>query len=276
MPELPEVETIKRTLEPLLLGETITQAELYLEKALKLASPQQFKSAVEGAVISKLLRRGKHLIIRIDKGYDLIFHLRMTGRLLYMKQDEELPKHTTAVFWLADEKKLVFGDVRKFGTIHLTPAGEWEEVSSLKGIGVEPLGAYFTLDYFTQGLAKKTKIKALLLDQTFIAGLGNIYVDESLFRAGIHPERPANSLSKAEAKRLHKAVRETVELGVKHRGTSVSDYLDGLGQRGEFQNLLAVYRKRGEACPSCGAPIERIKVGGRSSHYCPNCQAGKD
>lgn len=272
MPELPEVETIKRSLEPLILGQKIIASELLLGKALKLASPAELSEATAQAVISELLRRGKHLVIRLDTGYDLIFHLRMTGRLLFEPKEAELPKHTTAVFYFASQYKLIFDDTRKFGTLHLVAAGDWERVSSLKDIGPEPLGAYFTFDYFYQGLQRRTKIKPLLLDQTFIAGLGNIYVDESLFRAGIHPERPAESLSKAEAKRLHQAIRETIAQGVEHRGTSVSDYLDGLGQKGTFQNLLAVYRRTGEVCPCCGQVIERIIVGGRSSHICPQCQ----
>ncbi|MBO8127000.1 MAG: bifunctional DNA-formamidopyrimidine glycosylase/DNA-(apurinic or apyrimidinic site) lyase [Firmicutes bacterium] len=276
MPELPEVETIKRTLKPYLTGRVVERAELHLEKALKLATPAEFEERLRGAVIEEVTRRGKHFILRFKQGFDLIFHLRMTGRLLYMGAEEKLPKHTTAVFYLDGGKKLILGDVRKFGTIHLVPAGEWQRVSSLKGIGPEPLGYDFTFDYFYQGLQRKTKIKPLLLDQTFIAGLGNIYVDESLFRAGIHPERSAASLSKTEAKRLYKAIRETIAQGVEHRGTSVSDYLDGLGQRGEFQNLLAVYRRKGEPCPRCGREIERIKVGGRSSHLCPACQRYRD
>ncbi|NLY56515.1 MAG: bifunctional DNA-formamidopyrimidine glycosylase/DNA-(apurinic or apyrimidinic site) lyase [Firmicutes bacterium] len=276
MPELPEVETIKRSLEPLILGQRIVASELLLAKALKLAGPDQLSAATSQAVISELLRRGKHLIIRLDTGYDLIFHLRMTGKLLFEPQEAELPKHTTAVFYFASQTKLVFADTRKFGTLHLVTSGDWERVSSLKGIGPEPLGADFTFDYFYAGLQRRTKIKPLLLDQTFIAGLGNIYADESLFRAGIHPERPAASLSKAEAERLYRAVRETIADGVEHRGTTVSDYLDGLGKKGTFQNLLAVYRRTGEVCPRCGRTIERIVVGGRSSHLCPGCQVKSD
>lgn len=276
MPELPEVETIRRSLEPLLLNQQIRQAHLYLAKAFKTGTAEEFSQVLAGAEIRQLLRRGKHLIIRFEQGMDLVVHLRMTGRLLYVDNEVQLPKHTTACWELTNGKKLVFEDTRKFGTLHLVPAGEWEAVSSLKDIGVEPLGAYFTFDYFYQGLQRKTKIKVLLLDQTFIAGLGNIYVDESLFQAGIHPERPADSLSKPEAKRLHQAIRQTVELGVKHRGTSISDYLDGLGHPGEFQNFLAVYQRTAELCPKCETPIARIKIGGRSSHFCPNCQRPSD
>lgn len=273
MPELPEVETVKRSLAKRVVGRVVADVEVNLPKIIRGLGPAEFKERLVGRKILGMSRRGKYLLTSLDNGQTLITHLKMTGRWLYSKGDEPLAKHTHVVFTLDNGDQLRFQDLRQFGFMHLVPDQELDQVSGLAALGVEPLSPGFTREYLAEALKRrKIKIKQFLLDQTIIAGIGNIYADESLFAAGIHPERVAASLTDEEIDRLFASIRRVLEAGVAYRGTSVSDYVDGEGQPGEYQNFLNVYAREGKACPVCGAPILRYKVGGRSSHHCPNCQ----
>lgn len=274
MPELPEVETVRRSLLPVVLNKRIESVEVYTKRVLQNRLDQEFKELLEGRSFRDLRRRGKYLIFSLEDDLELVAHLRMTGRLIYYSNaDIPLAKHTSAVFHFASGDELRFEDVRKFGTLDLVPAGSYETIKGLDTLGLEPLDEEFTLDHFASLLqGKKTKIKALLLDQTKVAGLGNIYVDESLFQAGIHPERSADSLTPEETDLLHKAIKEVLKSAIAHQGTTFRDYRTGFGQEGSFQNRLQIYGKKGENCPRCGVKLEHKKVAGRTSHFCPACQ----
>lgn len=274
MPELPEVETVRRTLLPVVLHKPITAVSVFTHRIVQNRPLEQFQELLVGRSFTDLIRRGKYLIFSLEGGLELIAHLRMTGRLIYYSSpDLPLAKHTSAVFSFGEGGELRFEDVRKFGTLDLVPQGEYQSVKGLYTLGVEPLSDEFSLGFFQELLlGRKTKIKALLLDQTKIAGLGNIYADESLFQAGIHPERSAHSLTAEEVQRLHAAIKEVLELAIAHQGTTFRDYRTGYGREGSFQNQLRIYGKKGADCPRCGVQLEYRKVAGRTSHFCPACQ----
>lgn len=277
MPELPEVETVRRTLHPKLTGHTITRVEIFWPRAIRYPEAPEFAREIHGRKVLDIERRGKHLLLRLSGDRTLVVHLRMTGRLLYRDEGEAVDPHTTVLFHLDHGKALHFCDIRKFGVMHLVCPEEWERVSSLAGLGVEPLAAEFTPEYLAGVLAGgKGPVKARLLDQRRIAGLGNIYVDEALHRAGIFPTRPAGSLTQSELTRLHGAIRAVIAEGIDHRGTSVRDYVDGDGRAGAFQEHLRVYQRTGRPCLACGQPILRTVVAGRGTFYCPCCQRETD
>jgi len=203
----------------------------------------------------------------------MVIHLRMTGQLMYCEADREKAKHTHVVFHLNDKCQLRFIDQRQFGKVHFLKAKELDTISGLKTLGVEPLSDDFTRDYFRKSLrTRRQKIKPLLLDQTFIAGIGNIYADEALFRARINPERVASTLGPRESSRLSQAIREVLLEGINNKGTTIKDYIDGEGNRGSNQDNLRVYGRDGQDCVKCGREIQKKVIGGRSSHYCPKCQ----
>jgi formamidopyrimidine-DNA glycosylase len=205
--------------------------------------------------------------------YALISHLRMEGRYGMFRATDPLDKHTHVIFHFTDGSELRYTDVRQFGTMHLFPLGSEFTVEPLAGLGVEPLTEQFTLRALTDSLAKRSApIKPLLLNQKYIVGLGNIYVDESLFKAQIHPLRPANSLKRAEWVRLHEAIRATLQEAVDAGGTSVKSYVNGQGEMGMFQQQLLAYGRDGEPCTRCAALIVKSVVGGRGTHVCPHCQ----
>lgn len=274
MPELPEVETVRRSLLPVVLNEPIQALQVYYERILQHISPEEFKKQLVGNRFLDLTRRGKYLIFQLENELELVAHLRMTGRLIYFSSSEiELAKHTSAVFRFESGGELRFEDVRKFATLNLVPRGNYEEIKGLWTLGVEPLSKEFTWQYLqalTQG--RSQTIKGLLLDQTKIAGLGNIYADESLFASGIHPEREAGSLSAEELQKLHQAIVAVLKEAIAGQGTTLRDYRTGYGRQGSFQNKLQIYGKKGEKCPRCGVDLEYKKVAGRTSHYCPRCQ----
>ncbi|MDI6870936.1 MAG: bifunctional DNA-formamidopyrimidine glycosylase/DNA-(apurinic or apyrimidinic site) lyase [Bacillota bacterium] len=273
MPELPEVETVRRSLLPKLAGHTITGVEIFWPRAVRYPEPEAFAAAIRGRRVEDLERRGKHLIIHLSGEQSLVVHLRMTGRLLYRDEGDEVSPYTTVLFHLDGGKALHFVDVRKFGAMHLVCAEEWDQVQSLRGLGVEPLSEEFTPAYLAAMLeGGRGPVKGRLLNQQRIAGLGNIYADEALHRAGIFPGRPAGSLSPVEVERLHAAIREVIAEGLAHRGTSVRDYVDGDGRAGAFQERLRVYRRTGRPCLRCATPIRRTVVAGRGTFYCPQCQ----
>lgn len=273
MPELPEVETIRRSLQDKIKGKTLTGVDVFLEKMVKSFGVESLDAKLNGRKITRLDRRGKYLIIHLSGGLAMVIHLRMTGQLLYCSPEQETHKHTHVVFHFNDERELRFVDQRQFGKVQLVPVKELNTVSGLKTLGVEPLSDDFTREYLKRELKnKRTKIKSLLLDQTFIAGIGNIYADEALFRSMIHPERVASALNIREVSRLFIAIKEVLIEGIENRGTSIKDYIDGDGAQGTNQGNLRVYGRDGEPCMKCGRVIEKINVGGRSSHFCSKCQ----
>lgn len=273
MPELPEVETVRRTLEKKLVGLSIEGVEMHLPKIVRQPPPEEFSHLLKGRKILRLGRRGKYLLLHLAGNLSLVIHLRMTGRLVVTAPDTPLDKHTHAVFDLSNGDQLRFTDIRQFGRIWLAPTHELDQISGFKDLGVEPLSENFTREFMKKELRRRrTRLKPLLLDQSFIAGLGNIYVDEALHRARLHPERLAAGLNPREITHLYQSIREVLTEGINNRGTSFRDYVDGDGRPGNYQERLRVYGREGKPCAKCGKPIIRIKVGGRSSYFCPCCQ----
>ncbi|MBO2534097.1 DNA-(apurinic or apyrimidinic site) lyase [Planifilum fulgidum] len=273
MPELPEVETVKRTLQRLIIGKTVEDVDVFLPKIIKEPSDVNlFVERLRGRKVTGLGRRGKFLKIFFDP-WVLVSHMRMEGRYRLLPREEPLEKHTHVVFRFADGTDLRYRDVRQFGTMHLFLRGEEERRPPLNKLGPEPLSEEFTLERFRKRLSgRTTRLKALLLNQEFLSGLGNIYVDEALFEAGLHPERPVPSLSEEESERLFRSIRSTLERAVEAGGSTVRSYVDGNGEMGMFQLQIQVYGRRGEPCPRCGGPIQRLVVAGRGTHLCPKCQ----
>ena len=270
MPELPEVETIRRGLisgsdgVPSLVHQRITSVDLFWPKTVASPDPLQFIQGLQQREIVSLSRRGKFLLINLDHG-TLIFHLRMSGDLRMQPAGEPTQKHDRLQLNFNSGWKLVFNDTRKFGRAWLTE--DLQKV--LSGIGPEPLDSDLTPDKFYAMLQVRSRqIKPLLMDQRFIAGLGNIYIDEALFSAGIHPLRRSNTLTQPEAERLLAAIREVLQQGILSKGASI----DWVYRGGDFQNHFQVYKRTGSPCPRCGTPIQRIVVGQRSTHFCPVCQ----
>lgn len=271
MPELPEVETIRRTLAAHVLGKTIKTIEILWPGALTGWQGREFLDIVPGQTITDVGRRGKYLLIQLNQGWTLIAHMRMTGRLLYYSGSGAVEKHTHVVFRL-DDGELHFNDVRKFGRILVVPA-ETCKIPALAKLGPEPLESGFTPGILHETLrGKKRPIKAVLLDQTAVAGLGNIYTDEALFQAGITPSRPSQSLNEREVLRLYQAIVTVLRAGIEAQGTSFRDYRDADGEKGAFQEALQVYGRAQEACKVCGKPLMKSRLGGRTTVYCSNCQ----
>lgn len=273
MPELPEVETVKRTLEQLVLGKKIKEVSVFWPKIIKKPEPvKQFQDALVGQTIRSISRRGKFLIFILDD-YSMVSHLRMEGKYMLFQKEEPYDKHTHVIFSFIDGTELRYRDVRKFGTMHLFEKGQELKSLPLVNLGPEPLSTAFTVEYLAEKLAKTSrKIKPVLLDQSMVVGIGNIYVDESLFRAGIHPERSASSLIDLEIKKLHQAIVATLSEAVEKGGSTIRSYINSQGQMGMFQLELYVYGRKGEDCKICGTPLEKLVVGGRGTHICPSCQ----
>jgi formamidopyrimidine-DNA glycosylase len=271
MPELPEVETVARGLSAPLVGQIFASVTVRWPRTIAEPAVEEFKEQIVGRRVLSVGRRGKYVVISLDRGY-LLIHLKMSGRLQVVPAGEPLDKHTHTIFDLEGGAQLRFRDVRKFGRVYLV--SEMEQVTAK--LGPEPLASEFTLHLFRQRLARRSgRLKSLLLNQAFVAGLGNIYADEVLFAAGLHPLRKADTLTGQEQERLYLAIRTVLHRAVTGRGTTLSDggYTDARGRPGEYQDRIAVYGREGEPCRECGASIERIVVGGRSTHYCPCCQA---
>lgn len=273
MPELPEVETVRRTLEQLVLGKEIKEVSVFWPKIIKKPEEvEQFQHALIGQTIREINRRGKFLIFTLDD-YALVSHLRMEGKYGVYPKEESYDKHTHVIFSFTDGSELRYRDVRKFGTMHLFIKGQEYENLPLLNLGPEPLAFDFTVEYLQERLAKTSrKIKPVLLDQNIVVGIGNIYVDESLFRAGIHPERTASSLTASEIAKLQQEIVATLSEAVEKGGSTIRSYLNSQGQIGMFQLELLVYGRKGEECKKCGTPIEKLVVGGRGTHICPSCQ----
>jgi len=276
MPELPEVETVKRTLNQLIAGKTIERVTVTLPRIIRRPEdPVLFAEMLAGHTFERIERRGKVLRLLLD-GLVVVSHLRMEGRYGVYRSEEPVEKHTHVIFHFTDGTELRYKDVRQFGTMHLfLPGEEWSN-PPLRKLGLEPLSEEFTLDRFRSVLQhRKGKIKSLLLNQLYVARIGNIYADEALHMARIHPERTPDSLSAQEWRRLHEAIvrvlRESVELG----GSSTKSYVNGQGEMGMFQMRLAAYGRDGQPCERCSATLRKIVVGGRGTHFCPNCQRMK-
>ncbi len=269
MPELPEVETIACDLRPYLIGRTFADVRINWPGAIHQLSPEQFAQQLLSRQVLDITRRGKYLVFLLSGGWHLLIHLRMTGQLLLGQLPPEAGKHVRLVFLFGDGLPLSFRDMRKFGRVYLT-----KDLDAVVGdLGPEPLASDFDGDAFASLLRqRKGIIKPLLLDQRFIAGLGNIYVDEALFVAGIHPCRRANTLQPGEISRLYDGIRQVLQQGIANRGTTLDDYRDSQGRPGNNQESLTVFRRAEEPCPRCGTLIQRIVVGGRGTYFCSRCQ----
>jgi formamidopyrimidine-DNA glycosylase len=272
MPELPEVECIVRDLRECLTGKLIRGMDFMFFQMLRGVKPEDFRRKICGKIISQVKRRGKYILIFLSGDTVLEIHLRMTGRLLYHPVPFSPGKYTGVIFYLQNEEQLHFEDIRKFGTFTIYEKGE--QLRSFL-LGPDPIeDEFFSEELFLKILEKRphSMIKSFLLDQKNIAGLGNIYTDESLFMAGIHPSRKVNNLTTGEKKYLFEAVCQTLKEGICSRGTSFSDYRDLWGNEGEFQKKLKVYRRVGEPCFRCRGTVERKVVAGRGTYICPSCQ----
>jgi formamidopyrimidine-DNA glycosylase len=278
MPELPEVETVCRGLNKLTLAQPILNAEVLLERTL--AYPDDttiFVTEIAGKAIAQWQRRGKYLLACLEKeqGY-LGVHLRMTGQLLWVDKDTPLPKHTRLRWFFPDNQELRFVDTRTFGKVWWIPPSQSPEalISGLNSLGVEPLSAEFTPDYLQAKLKLSGRsIKTFLLDQTIIAGIGNIYADEALFKSSILPHTSCRLLKPSHITRLHTAIQEVLTTAINAGGTTFSDFLQVTGVNGNYGGMAWVYGRFQQPCRVCGSLVERIKLGGRSSHFCPRCQS---
>ena len=277
MPELPEVETIVRKLRPQLLGRTIQDAQVRWPRTLAFPTPRKFRDLIKGQEVKEVTRRAKYFVLHLSD-FSLLIHLRMSGDLLIKESTIRPEKHDRLILRLlsgtsatqvdaegSSLSKLVFNDTRKFGRVWLT--ANPDEV--LDKLGPEPLSRAFTPQWLHAALhARHRQLKPLLLDQTFLAGLGNIYTDEALHRARLHPLAVSDTVTAQQAEALHQAVRSVLKEGIRRNGAS----LDWVYRGGDFQNYFQVYDRTGRPCPVCGTPIERIIVGQRSTHVCPSCQ----
>lgn len=271
MPELPEVETIRSYLGGLLPGKRI-DAVAWLDPRMVKRSPadaEAMASLMAGRTVTSVDRRGKFLFLRMDTGDALLLHLGMSGRLVAEPGSAPIPTHTHLILRFG-EMEVRLTDPRRFGRMAWVPNGGQPDVR----LGAEPLSRQFGAKTLQQAFrGRRVAVKTALLNQQLIAGLGNIYADEALFRAGIHPERSAGSLTADEMGRLARAVKHVLRQSLEHRGTSFSDYVDALGHTGENQAYLQVYGREGKPCRRCRQRIQRVVIGGRSSHFCPRCQA---
>lgn len=274
MPELPEVETIVRSLRKAILGQTVTGVDIYRFDRI-FPDPARFTRLLEGARFENIGRRGKNILMALSNGYTLWVHLKMTGHFYYLPATDPIAKHDHLVFHLADNGcHLRFNDYRRFGRLRIYPTSEVMSRPGLAELGPEPLT--LPADEFAQLLRRRSRmIKPALLDQTFLAGLGNIYSDESLFRARIHPRRLTDSLSLKKAHELHGHIRDVLMRGIRLMGTSVDTFAGLNGRPGRFQKYLLVYGREGEPCVRCGRAVRREKIGSRSACFCPRCQRPK-
>lgn len=272
MPELPEVEAVRIGLEQLVLEKEILEVAVFWPRIIESPEVESFQQALIGEKITGLQRRGKFLIIKLTH-YDLISHLRMEGKYECHQRDDDIAKHTHVIFKFTDETELRYLDVRKFGRMNLVPKDQSLNYKGILKLGPEPIPTEFKLPAFREGLKKSHKaIKPLLLEQKLVTGLGNIYVDEALFAAQIHPEQPADSLTMTESEELYHAIIGVLGRAVEAGGTTIRTYKNALGEAGKFQTELKVYGQTGMPCVTCGSPIIKLKVAQRGTHICPNCQ----
>jgi len=277
MPELPEVETIRRQLNRLIVDKKIKSVKVRLPKIVKAPLPA-FRRALVGAKIKTVARRAKIFAITLDNGWSMLIHLKLTGQMVYQKigskEQKTSDKYTHVIFRFSDGSRLLFNDLRQFGYIKLIKTRDLDNYFLREKFGPEPLDKKFTPVSFKAILRRrpKAKIKSWLMDQKNIAGIGNIYSDEILFAAKVHPLRRVETLSLPEVKNIFGAIKKILLRAIKYRGTSAENYLDAFGQKGKFLPKLAVYGKEGQKCVKCKHQIVRIKINSRSAHFCPNCQ----
>jgi formamidopyrimidine-DNA glycosylase len=274
MPELPEVETIRRQLEKEAVGLKVVGVDVRWGGRLS-PKPNEFSAAVSGRKIAGVGRRAKLLIVNFSGGKSLVIHLKMTGRLLLVPGTTPPGRHTHVVFSLSDGRKLFFEDIRKFGYIRLYETGSLEsDVFTKEKYGPEPLSPSFSLDSFSGCLRRRpeSRVKAALMDQSCLAGIGNIYADESLWRGGLRPNRRVGSLKEVEFRRLYRGAVASLRDSIKHGGSSSDDYLDLYGRQGGNVPRLKVYGREGKPCRRCGRPIVKVRQGGRGTHFCKYCQ----
>ena len=277
MPELPEVETIRRDLEREAVGKRIKTVESTGTRSIRRhKTKKQFISRLEGTKVTGVQRKGKYLLVKLDSGEVLVIHLGMSGQLLRNATRDPVEKHTHVVITFTQGGQLRFVDPRTFGELFVTALDSVESaVPELAHLGFDPLDDVMSWGQFAGVLqAKKTKLKPLLMDQKVIAGIGNMYADEILWAAGLRPDRPSETLSSQEVRRLYRSMVETLQDAIKHRGSSLADeqYRDLFGEVGGYQGEHKVYDREGEPCRRCRSPIARIKAGGRSTFSCPQCQ----
>ena len=271
MPELPEVETVRRGLEKLILGKKISSIEIRYSKMIK-TDLDEFRKEVPGQVVESMGRRGKYLLFYLSEKV-LISHLRMEGKYFYYPDQVPERKHAHVFFKFEDGGTLVYEDVRKFGTMELLTPQLLDDYFVFKKLGPEPREEDFDVQVFQAALAKSKKpIKSHLLDQTLVAGLGNMYVDEVLWRAQVHPKSPSQTLTSEEATAIHEQTIRVLEQAVDKGGSTIRSYTNAFGENGTMQELHQVYDKAGVACSRCGTIIEKIQLGGRGTHFCPRCQ----
>lgn len=265
MPELPEVETIKRDLEKIIIGKKIAEVCVHHPAVVREPSVEKFKKGLEGAHFKNILRQAKVLVLELSNGKSLVIHLKMTGQLVYPGNGEK----SRVSFHLSNGKSLDFNDQRLFGELRLRD--DWRTLKFIQGLGPEPFD--LTSDKFKKMLEnKKTKIKPLLMDQSFISGIGNLYASEILFRSKIYPNRPANSLSGKEQEGLFKQTKEVLNDAIRYGGSSIDDYVRVSGEKGNYASQHQVYGRRGLPCLVCKTLIKKISLGGRGTYFCPKCQ----
>jgi len=285
MPELPEVETIRSDLSAQIVGKKITGLIINSPKTIN-RSPATFKKDVIGKKIISISRLGKLLIIELSTDTFILIHLKMTGQLIFRQKNKIIPgghsqsgmdidnlpnKHTRLIFNFSDHSQLFFNDLRRFGFVKLADQKSKDKEKSKYGLDV--FSPEFGLPFFKTLIKnKKTKLKSFLLNQKFISGIGNIYADEICFASRVRPDRPLNSLSPSEVKKIFSTTKKIIKQAVAKRGTTFNNYRDGEGQTGNFSHYLKVYKKNGQSCPRCGSTIKRIKISSRSTHFCPSCQ----
>ncbi len=275
MPELPEVELVTRSLDKLVKNRQITAAELLRERLAPDTAPPGFAEKLKGATINFLHRRGKHILFDLDNGRTLIAHLRMSGRFMLLPSDRENPKYTHAVFYFGDETRLVFQDQRHFGFMRIVETADLSEAKELKKLAPEPFGEDFTPKYFRETLkTSKRNLKEVLLDQTKVLGLGNIYASEAMFLARVNPQISADQLSAKKANVLYEKIRKVLAESIAHGSTmNVNpENIDGSYYGGGYELSWRVYDREKEPCTVCQTPIQRFKQCGRSTYFCPKCQ----
>ena len=297
MPELPEVEHVVRALRPVVIGRRIVASEIRLPKLIAPTSASLFKRKLKGATITGVSRRGKYILIELDKngalphgrasdtrkfqkparqqGLVLAVHLRMTGKFVSLSADDPLPKHAHAIFYLDNDRRLVFCDQRQFGVMKLVTQTRLGKTKGISELAPEPFGEDFSLAYLKDTLARSRRtLKTLLLDQTRVLGLGNIYAAEALFRAGVSPFKTAATLSSSRVERLHQAILDVLNEAISDSSTSRVDleHSNGFSYGEAFERFWQVYEREGEPCVKCSARIRRIAHGGRSTYWCPKCQ----
>jgi formamidopyrimidine-DNA glycosylase len=271
MPELPEVETIRRQLAPHLEGRSLTDVEILDSRWTRPELPGLVQTALRGRVVEEVGRAGKYLVWRLSGEHYLLMHLRMTGALLFDPPAD--PPHTRVRFALDDGHRLVYNDPRRFGTGHLVVGAAARDAYLGQRLGVEPLTPAFTAAYLcAQARGRAAPVKSFVLDQRRIAGVGNIYADEALFRARIHPLRPAGSLRGAQFEALREAIDHALAAGIDAKGATIDDFRHVDGAQGSFQDLFCVHQREGRPCPECGTAIRKLVVGGRGTYVCERCQ----